>query len=624
MRTVGAGIAKAAAATPAKDVYIAGGTYDETANAADNVGLYGGYAPFSGARSNAEETIISGSPQAVLADGDQGVVLQLLTLRGAPTGNASEAARTAYGLRAINNSTVALSKVRANVADALAGSGGANGGNGSVGFGGSPGASFNSSSCSGGSPGSGGPGAFFGGRGGQGGCNAPGNSGFSGSGPFGGSAGSGGFKGQNGLVGGNGGNGNPGASGANARFVTTSASTVWTSGVAQDGVAGTAGSGGGGGGGGGGNSNPCSFANATGGGGGGGGFGSGGRAGQNGGSFAVYAHNSSAVVVGSELSSGAGGNGGGGGGGAGGPSIGIFTAGTGSFVRDSTTTITPGTAGTGGLQGGSTTNRADGGVRQETLGTVSTTSDFDADGVADANDACPDIVKGDNDANNDGCPDRPAADAHPPDPPVIVGPANNSYGTDGTVTISGTAEESMADGGTVTVRVFDGTTFKGTAQVNASGAWFKTLSAVPNGRHTYTANAVDAASNTSGVSNARTVTVDTVKPRIVGVSPPANATGVARTANVVATFDEKMRATTLTPKTFKLFKVKANGTTTQITNAPVTLSSNGLKATLNPFGDTATLLARKTRYKAVVTTGAKDLAGNPLSAGKTWTFTVRK
>ena len=65
--------------------------------------------------------------------------------------------------------------------------------------------------------------------------------------------------------------------------------------------------------------------------------------------------------------------------------------------------------------------------------------------------------------------------------------------------------------------------------------------------------------------------------------------------------------------------------------SPLSLSTDGLKATLNPFGtSTTTHLARGTKYKGVITTGAKDVAGNPLdqiptTAGlqkKAWTFTV--
>ena len=98
---------------------------------------------------------------------------------------------------------------------------------------------------------------------------------------------------------------------------------------------------------------------------------------------------------------------------------------------------------------------------------------------------------------------------------------------------------------------------------------------------------------------------------------------------MTATFSEKMSPTSITKSTFKLFKVTSSGTT-QVTNVTVTPSSDGLKATLNPFGTSSTLLSSRTKYKAVVTTGAKDLAGNaldqnPTTTGnqqKAWTFTT--
>ena len=55
----------------------------------------------------------------------------------------------------------------------------------------------------------------------------------------------------------------------------------------------------------------------------------------------------------------------------------------------------------------------------------------------------------------------------------------------------------------------------------------------------------------------------------------------------------------------------------------VSLSSDGLKATLNPFGTKMTLLARNTKYKGALTTGTKDLAGNSLAQQKSWTFTTK-
>jgi hypothetical protein len=87
----------------------------------------------------------------------------------------------------------------------------------------------------------------------------------------------------------------------------------------------------------------------------------------------------------------------------------------------------------------------------------------------------------------------------------------------------------------------------------------------------------------------------------------------------------------ITNSTFKLFKVNTDGSITQVTNVSVSLSTDGLKATLDPFGTSTTMhLANGTTYKAVVTTGARDEAGNQLDQNttttglqqKAWSFTV--
>jgi hypothetical protein len=141
------------------------------------------------------------------------------------------------------------------------------------------------------------------------------------------------------------------------------------------------------------------------------------------------------------------------------------------------------------------------------------------------------------------------------------------------------------------------------------------------------ANADQADADGDGIGDACDTTDDTTAPRVSAVTP--TGTGIGRGTNVVATFSEEMDPTSITKSTFKLFKVTSSGTT-QVTNTTVTLSSDGLKATLNPFGTSTTLLTRNTKYKAVVTTRAEDLAGNALDqnstrAGnqqRTWTFTT--
>jgi hypothetical protein len=124
---------------------------------------------------------------------------------------------------------------------------------------------------------------------------------------------------------------------------------------------------------------------------------------------------------------------------------------------------------------------------------------------------------------------------------------------------------------------------------------------------------------------------DTTSPRVISTVPTAGATGVVPSSNLTATFSEKMDPLSITTSTFKLFKLNSDGTQTQITNVTVALSTDGLKATLNPFGSsTTTHLARGTKYRGVITTGAKDVAGNQLDQNttlsglqqKAWTFTV--
>jgi N-acetylglucosamine-6-sulfatase len=110
--------------------------------------------------------------------------------------------------------------------------------------------------------------------------------------------------------------------------------------------------------------------------------------------------------------------------------------------------------------------------------------------------------------------------------------------------------------------------------------------------------------------------------QVISTIPKANATAVAPTANVTATFSEDMMASSITAKSFKLLE---KGSTTKI-GATVTYDTTTDTATLDPTGS----LKSGVSYKAVVTTGAKDVAGNPLdqnttTAGlqhKAWFFAV--
>ena len=118
-------------------------------------------------------------------------------------------------------------------------------------------------------------------------------------------------------------------------------------------------------------------------------------------------------------------------------------------------------------------------------------------------------------------------------------------------------------------------------------------------------------------------TSDTTAPKVNRVVPAENATGVAPGANVSAIFSEAMRASSINTNTVKLFKA---GTTTPL-GAGVSYDAERKKAVLNPNAN----LQLGKKYKAVVTVGTRDLAGNQLDQNpsltgnqpKVWFFTVR-
>ena len=110
---------------------------------------------------------------------------------------------------------------------------------------------------------------------------------------------------------------------------------------------------------------------------------------------------------------------------------------------------------------------------------------------------------------------------------------------------------------------------------------------------------------------------DTTPPTVSGVVPTEGATGVSATANTEATFSEGMDPATITSSTFTLTKQGAS----QPLTAQVGYDAATRKATLNPAAD----LEASATYTATIkggTSGVKDLAGNPLGADKTWSFTT--
>lgn len=110
------------------------------------------------------------------------------------------------------------------------------------------------------------------------------------------------------------------------------------------------------------------------------------------------------------------------------------------------------------------------------------------------------------------------------------------------------------------------------------------------------------------------VSADNTAPTVTLVFPADLATGVCPNAAISATFSEPMDAGTITTATITLQVTNPLG---PVLPGVVSYDAAGNAATLKPASD---LVA--TNYTATVTTGAQDLAGNPLAADKVWTFDV--
>ncbi len=108
---------------------------------------------------------------------------------------------------------------------------------------------------------------------------------------------------------------------------------------------------------------------------------------------------------------------------------------------------------------------------------------------------------------------------------------------------------------------------------------------------------------------------DSTSPTVSSTVPTANATGVSLNSAVAATFSEALNPATISTATFSVV-VTSGG-------APVSgaVTYNGVTATFTP----SSALPADTQLTATLTGGAgniADLAGNPLAASYTWSFTT--
>ena len=224
-----------------------------------------------------------------------------------------------------------------------------------------------------------------------------------------------------------------------------------------------------------------------------------------------------------------------------------------------------------------------------------------------------------------------ASDVTPPTV-IAVSPANGSAGFVRTANVTATFSEAM-DSTTINATTFvlrDATDAVVPATVSYStSSRIATLNPTPtlNSGATYRVTIVgggsgakDLAGNALAVDRVWSFTaeVDSTPPSVSTKSPAAGVTGVSRTANVTATFNEPMDGATINVTTFEL-----RDPSNAIVAGMVSYNATSRVATLNP----TPTLAYSTTYTAIVRGGAsdpraKDVSGNALAADVVWTFTT--
>jgi hypothetical protein len=134
---------------------------------------------------------------------------------------------------------------------------------------------------------------------------------------------------------------------------------------------------------------------------------------------------------------------------------------------------------------------------------------------------------------------------------------------------------------------------------------------------TVTTGATDLAGNSLAANTAWTfatgATPDITPPTVTNKVPAVNAINVATNANVIATFSEDMDPLTITANTVIL-----QGPGSTIIAGTVTYAVGAKTATFNP----STPLPTGDLFTVIVTTGAKDSAGNALTNNAVWTFST--
>lgn len=140
---------------------------------------------------------------------------------------------------------------------------------------------------------------------------------------------------------------------------------------------------------------------------------------------------------------------------------------------------------------------------------------------------------------------------------------------------------------------------------------------LPNNTYTatITSGATDLAGNalnTAKIWNFTSTDQDSTPPAVTATLPGNNATFVAVTTPITATFDEELKPDTITPSTFTLTSVAGAVTGKVVFNPSIRT------ATFTPDAP----LSNNTLYTATITNGVTDLADNAITAPFSWNLTT--
>lgn len=154
----------------------------------------------------------------------------------------------------------------------------------------------------------------------------------------------------------------------------------------------------------------------------------------------------------------------------------------------------------------------------------------------------------------------------------------------------------------------------------------------PNSTYTATvsANVMDLAGNNLTADTSWSFSTgsgsDAVAPIVLSTSPAHSEAGVAISRTINVTFNELMDPTTVTTENFLVsaagMAVVGTVAFDANTNSAIFTSITHLTTPVISHPTPVTYLQPNTAYTVTLTTGVKDLAGNPLATSKVWSFTT--